>query len=93
MYEIIDFMLKGQGLADYTNLFSSNEYKKNDNVILKYFQKLKRWKKLYCVICSKYWQFQKAKMSYLLEKTLVISIICRKCKNGNEKIFNEKESI
>ena len=35
---IIDFMLKGQGFSDYTNLFSSNEYEKNDKVILKYFQ-------------------------------------------------------
>ena len=32
-------------------------------------------------------------MSFLLEKTLVISIICCKCKNENEKIFKEKESI
>ena len=26
----IDFMLKGKGLLEYTNLFSPNEYKKND---------------------------------------------------------------
>ena len=34
----IDFMLKGKSLLDYTNLFSPNEYKKNDKIILKYFQ-------------------------------------------------------
>ena len=34
----IDFMLKGKSLLEYTNLFSPNEYKKNDNTILKYFQ-------------------------------------------------------
>ena len=34
----IDFMLKGKSLLDYTNLFSLNEYKKNDKIILKYFQ-------------------------------------------------------
>ena len=34
----IDFMLKGKSLLDYTNLFSPNEYEKNDKVILKYFQ-------------------------------------------------------
>ena len=33
----IDFMLKGKGLLAYTNLFSLNEYKKNDKIILKYF--------------------------------------------------------
>ena len=32
-----DFMLKGKSL-DYTNLFSPNEYEKNDKVILTYFQ-------------------------------------------------------
>ena len=34
----IDFMLKGKGLADYTNLFSPNEYEKYDKIKLKYFQ-------------------------------------------------------
>ena len=34
----IDFMLKGKSLLEYTNLFFPNEYKKNDKIILKYFQ-------------------------------------------------------
>ena len=34
----IDFMLKGKGLLYYTNLFSPNNYGKNDKIILKYFQ-------------------------------------------------------
>ena len=33
------------------------------------------------------------KKSYLLEKTLVLSIIWSKHKNEDEKIFKEKESI
>ena len=33
----IDFMFKGKSLTDYTNLFSSNDFKKNDHTILKYF--------------------------------------------------------
>ena len=37
-------------------------------------------KKLYCVICGKYRKFEKPKISYLLEKTLLLSIICSKCK-------------
>ena len=44
-------------------------------------------KKLYCVICGNYGKFEKTKISYLLEKTLVLSIICSKCKNEDEKIF------
>ena len=50
-------------------------------------------KKLYCVICGKYRKFEKPKISYILEKTLILSIICSKCKNEDEKIFKEEESI
>ena len=50
-------------------------------------------KKLYCVICGKYRKFEKPKISYLLEKTLVLSIICSKSKNDEEKLFKEEESI
>ena len=48
---------------------------------------------LYCVISGKYRKFEKPKISYLLEKTLVFSIICSKCKNEDEKLFKEEESI
>ena len=34
----IDFMLKGKNLLEITNLFSPNEYEKNNKMILKYFQ-------------------------------------------------------
>ena len=47
-------------------------------------------KKLYCVICGKYRKFEKPKISYLLEKTLVLSIFCSKCKNEDEKFFKEE---
>ena len=50
-------------------------------------------KKLYCVSCSKYRKLEKPKTLYLLEKALVFSIICNKCKNKDEKIFKEEESI
>ena len=49
--------------------------------------------KLYCVNCSKYRKFGKSKISYLLVKTLVLSIIWSKCKNEDEKIFKEEESM
>ena len=45
------------------------------------------------VICGKYRKFEKPKISYLLKKTLVLFIICSKCKNEGEKIFEEEESI
>ena len=47
-------------------------------------------KKIYCVICGKYRKF--GKLLYLLGKTLVLSIICSKCKNEDEKIFKEENS-
>ena len=33
----IDFMLKGNNLTDFTNRFSPNNFKKNDDIILSYF--------------------------------------------------------
>ena len=33
----INFMFNGKSLTDYTNLFSSNDFNKNDDIILKYF--------------------------------------------------------
>ena len=47
-------------------------------------------KKLYCIIGGKYRKFEKPKISYILEKTLVLSIICSYCKNEDEKIFKEE---
>ena len=34
----IDFMLKGKSLLEYTNLFSPNDYEKNEKITLKYSQ-------------------------------------------------------
>ena len=50
-------------------------------------------KKLYCVTCGKYRKFAKPKISYILGKTLVFSIIYSMCKNEDKKIFQEEESI
>ena len=33
----INFMLAGKTLTEYTNLFSPNNFKKNDDIILNYF--------------------------------------------------------
>ena len=34
----IDFMFKGKTLIEYTNLFSPNNFEKNDDLILSYFK-------------------------------------------------------
>ena len=35
--EFINFMLKGKSLTEYTNIFSPNDFKRNDDTILNYF--------------------------------------------------------
>ena len=49
-------------------------------------------KKLYCVIWGRYRKFEKPKISYLLGKTVVLSINCSKCKDEDEKHIKEEES-
>ena len=50
-------------------------------------------KKLYCVICGKYRKFEKPKISYILEKTLVHSIICSNCKNKDDNYLKKKNQL
>ena len=39
-----DFMLKGKTLTEYTNVFSPNNFKKNDDIILNYFiSNIQKW--------------------------------------------------
>ena len=46
-----------------------------------------------CVVCGNYKKSKNLEISYIFEKTLVLSIICSKCENDNEKIFKEEEPI
>ena len=41
----------------------------------------------------RYRKSEKPKISHLLQKTLVLSIICSKCKNEDEKLFKEEELV
>ena len=50
-------------------------------------------KKLYCVICGKYSKFEKPKISYIIEKILVLSIICSKCKMKMKKNVEMKKQL
>ena len=50
-------------------------------------------KKTYCIVCAKHRQIKKPKISDIFKKALVLSIICSKCKNQDEKIFKKEESI
>ena len=48
--------------------------------------------KIYCVICGKYRKFKKPRISYIFEKTLVLSIIFKKCENKDEKKYLKKKN-
>ena len=74
----INFMLKGKSLLGYKILFYAKIFSITKKV---------QMKKLYCVVCSKYRRFKKPKLSYIFEKTLVLSVIYSKCKNKDEKKF------
>ena len=50
-------------------------------------------KKWYCILCVMYRQFEKPKISYLLEKTLLLSIICSKCENEHGKHLNKNNQL
>ena len=50
-------------------------------------------KKLNCVICGRYRKFEKPKISYILEKTLVLYTVFSKRRNEDEKILEEEESF
>ena len=45
-------------------------------------------KNIYSVICGKFRKFKNSK-TYIFEKTLVLSTICSKCKNEDEKIYKK----
>ena len=84
--EFIDFILKDKRLLDSINLFSPSEYWKEWWNNTKIFSVTNKRKKLYCVICVKYREFEKSKISYIFEKALDLSVFPCKCKNEDEKI-------
>ena len=47
-------------------------------------------KKLNCVICGRYRKFEKPKILYILEKTLVFYTVFSKRRNEDEKILEEE---
>ena len=49
----IDFMLAGKTLTEFTNLFSPNNFKKNDDIILNYFtDNVKKWMSVLLITCT-----------------------------------------
>ena len=52
-----------------------------------------KMEKIYCLICDKYRKFKNPRISYIVEKSLVLSIISSKWENEDEKVFKEEKPI
>ena len=50
-------------------------------------------KKIYCLICGKYRKFKNPKISKMSKKTLVLSVISRKCKMKMKKYLKKKNQL
>ena len=50
-------------------------------------------KKIYRIKCSKYSKFINPKISYIFDKTLLLSVICGICDSEGEELFEEKKLI
>ena len=51
-------------------------------------------RKIYCIKCKKYKEIKNPKISYISDKTLLISSICNKYGSEDQKIiFQEEESM
>ena len=92
----VNFMLKGKSLLDYINLFSPNKYEKNDNTEIFPLTKDLKWKKSIALFVLSIENLKILKYTFL-KKTLVLFIICSKCKNEDSieilKILSLIENI
>ena len=50
-------------------------------------------RKIYRTKCKRYKEFEKPKISYICDKTLLLSTICNKDGSEDENKFKEEESI
>ena len=48
---------------------------------------------MYCVICVMYIKFKNPEISNIFQKILVLSIICSKCGNEDEKYLKKENQL
>ena len=89
----IGFMLKGKRFLDYANLFSPNDYEKNDKKILKSFQYIKRWKNYIALIAVSIENLKNLKYHIFSKKDHFFLLFLVNIKMKMKKIFKEDESI
>ena len=47
-------------------------------------------KRIYCTKCKNYRKFKKSKISYIFNKTIVLSFFCDNCGNNDNKTLQEE---
>ena len=86
---LVDFMLKSKSLWEYTNLFSRNEYKKNEKTILEYFQ----WWKSIVISEINIENLKTQKDNIFKKQSWGLSIPYSKYGLEYKKIFKENKSV
>ena len=75
------YFAKGKSLLDYANLLSFKDYEKNDKIILKYFQKLKRWKVYISLFAGIIEKLKNLKYHIFYKKNLFLLLLPVKARN------------
>ena len=101
----INFMFNGKSLTDYTNLFSPNDFNKNDDIILKYFglYDVKRIIKInvsiikdtmlsYCLKCRRNTENINPKVSKTTNGKAMILSTCAICGSKKSKFIRQQEA-
>ena len=89
----IDFMFKGKSLTDYANLFLPNDFKENDDTVLKYFRIIHKYKmESYCLKCEKYTKNINSQVSSTSNGKLMILSKCAICGSKKSKFIKKQEA-
>ena len=90
----IDFMFKGKSLTGHTNLFSPNDFKRNDNTILNYFMNNTYLQKMesYCLKCKKHTENIDPQVSSASNGKLMILSKCAICGSRKFKFIKKQNA-
>ena len=87
-------MLKGKSLTEYTNLFSPNDFKKNNDTILNYFMSNTHLQKMEsdCLKCKKNSKNINPQVSSTSNGKFMILSKCAICGSRKSKVINKQEA-
>ena len=90
----INFMFEGKSLTEFTNLFSPNDFKRNDDAISNYFMNNTYLQKMepYCLKCKKYTKNINPQVSSTSNGKLMILSKCAICGSKKSKFIKKQEA-